>query len=353
MSTCLKHMYEFSNMTFLEQIEAHKILENYDLCVTNVDRVRSAFKVTSNNGCFCLKKIGNGEKRAIKSISIMEYLRAQGFDKVTRPFYTSSGEILVKRKSSTYYLTNWIDAYEIGFDDINHIFESTQLLAEFHNKAKGFQSKAIQIKSRLGKMPALVNDKVNFLIKIKEYLEQKTDKTDFDSLYYEFNDYYIHQAQYAANILKHSDYDMLCEKNKKELYICHDSFYYQNILKDESGNYFLIDLESCLYDLPLVDIGNFIRRIMTDKKSLWDFDLCRRMLLEYGNIRKMDEKEYKVILSMIAFPYKFYKIGKKKYLKKKKWKDERFNRKLERILQSRETQEKFIEKYIKYYDIKL
>ena len=346
-------MYESSNMTFLEQFEAHRILENYDLCVTNVDRVRSAFKVTTNNGCFCLKKIGNGEKRAIKSIKIMEYLKEQGFNKVTSPFYTLSGEILINRKSSTYYLTNWLDAYEICFDNIKHICESAQLLAQFHNKAKGFRSKEIQIKSRIGKMPSLLNDKINFLIKVKEHLEQKTVKTDFDNLYYGGIDYYIHQAQYAANILKHSDYDMLCEKNKKELYICHDSFYYQNILMDESGNYFLIDLESCLYDLPLVDVSKFIRRIMTDKKSLWDFDLCKSMLLEYGNIRKIDEKEYKIILSMIAFPYKFYKIGKKKYLKNKKWKDERFNSKLKRILQYKENQEKFIEKYIKYYDIKL
>ncbi len=353
MNLALKHIYESSNMVFLEQMEVNKILKNYDLNIIDVEKIRSIYMVAAEEGFYCLKKIGNGEKRAIKSISIMNHLKTQGFNKVTNPLYCSSGEVLVKRKSSSYYLADWIDAAEVDFDNIGDIMESVRLLAEFHNKAKGFQTKIIKLESNIGKLPKLYNEKTYFLNNIKESLDRKSDKNSFDILYHENMDYYIHQAQLAANILKNSDYDRLCEKNKNELYICHDSFYYQNILKDEQNNYYLIDLESCLYDLPLVDLGKFLRRIMANKKYLWDFDLCRSMLFEYRNVRKLDEKEYKIILSMLVFPYKFYKLGRKKYLKKKKWKNERFLRKLNRILEYKEQKERFIESYIEYYDIKL
>lgn len=338
-------------MTFIEQVEVNKILSNYDLHVIGAEKIRSVYKITTENGCYCLKKIGNGEKRAIKSISIMEYLKMHGFNNVANPFHSAGGEKIVKRKSSSYYLTDWIDALEVDFDNAEHIIKSAQLLAEFHNKAKGFQTKTVKIRSNIRKLPRLYSEKIAFLNRLKDNLDLKTDKNYFDNLYFTNIDYYLQQAQLAANIIKHSYYNELCDNCEKELYICHDSFYYQNILKNESDSYFLIDLESCLYDLPLVDLSKFIRRIMSSKKFLWDFDLCKKIIYEYGSIRKMDEKEYKVILASLVFPYKFYKLGKKKYLKKKKWKNDRFLRKLNKILKYKECKEKFLERYIKYYNI--
>ena len=116
-------------MVFLEQMEVNKILKNYDLNIIDVEKIRSIYMVAAEEGFYCLKKIGNGEKRAIKSISIMNHLKTQGFNKVTNPLYCSSGEVLVKRKSSSYYLADWIDAAEVDFDNIGDIMESVRLLA--------------------------------------------------------------------------------------------------------------------------------------------------------------------------------------------------------------------------------
>lgn len=347
----LRHVYKSSNITFPEQIEINKILRNYDLNIIGAEKIRSVYKIITQNGDYCLKKISNGEKRAIKSISIMEYLKIHGFNNVANPFYSITGEKIVKIKSSSYYITDWIDALEVDFDDPEHIIKSAQLLAEFHNKAKGFRTDTVKIRSNIGKLPHLYDGMTASLNRLKEKLDLKTDKDSFDNIYHSNIDYYINQAQYASSIIKHSGYNELCENCKREMYICHDSFYYQNILKDDSDNYFLIDLESCLYDLPLVDLGKFLRRIMSNKKSLWSFDLCKRIVYEYGCVRKMDEKEYKVLLAVLIFPYKFYKLGKKNYFKMKKWKKERFLKKLNKILEYRECKEKFIERYIKYYDI--
>ncbi|SHI93974.1 CotS family spore coat protein [Lutispora thermophila] len=349
MSKCLKYIYESSNITFFEQIELDKILREYDLNIIKVEKVRSVYKIDTFNGSYCLKKIGNGQKRAIKSINIMEYLRMNGFYKVTKPIYCISGDIVIQRKNSTYYLTNWINANEVDFNELEQVSDSICLLAEFHEKAKGFFSKNITIKNNIGKLPRLYNDYLKLLNKLKENLENRPDKSIFDSIYYENIDYFINQAEQALYILKKSDYNKLCDVRKKELYLCHDSFYYQNILKDDKSNYFIIDLESCLYDLPVVDIGKFMRRIMYRKNYLWNFDLFKMIISKYAAIKEINENEYKILLSMLMFPYKFYKLGKKKYIKKKKWKDERFLKKLNNVLVAEESKKLFIKNYMDYY----
>lgn len=350
---CLKHIYESSTITFPEQIEVEKILKEYDLNIINIEKIRSVYKIDTYNGSYCLKRIGNGEKRAIKSISIMEYLRMKGFLKVTKPIYCISGNMIIQRKDSTYYLTDWINADEVDFNKLEQVLDSVVLLAEFHEKAKGFYSKRVKIKNNMGKMLRIYNDKLNLLSRLKENLEDKSDKSVFDTIYFENIDYYINQAQSAIDILKKSNYSKLCEERKKELYLCHDSFYYQNILKDEKNNYYMIDLESCIYDLPIVDLGKFMRRIMYRKNYLWDFDVFKLIISKYADIREINENEYKILLAMMVFPYKFYKLGRKKYIKKKKWKDERFLRKLNNILIAKDSKEIFIKKYIDNYAIKI
>ena len=352
MASNLTHIYKDSNITFLEQLELDKIVKQYALDVFKIQKIRSVYKIHTANGCYCLKKIGNGEKRALKSIDIMEYLKLKGFNNVATPFPNISGDMVIKRKNSTYYLTNWINADEVNFNISEHIIDSVGLLAEFHNKAKGYFSKKIKIKNNFGKLPKIFNNKLSLLNSFKSYLKNKDNKNDFDNIYYNNIDYYIKQAQQALDILRNSSYSKLCEEYKKEMFLCHNSFYYQNILKSKNNEYYIIDLESCLYDLPVIDLGKFIRRIMWRKSFLWDFDMCKALISKYDSIRRINDKEYEVLLSMLIFPYKFYRLGRKKYQKNKKWKEERYNNKLNKILEFREAKEDFIEKFIDNYSIK-
>lgn len=351
MDYILKHAYSDSNMTFINQIKIRKILDMYNLNILNTEKVRSVYKVYSDAGLFCLKEISKDEKKAMKSVKIMETLKNQGFDKVANPYSCSTGSYIAKTKDSSYYLTDWIDALEVNFDDAKHILESAKLLAEFHKNAYGLKFKDIKIKSYIREWPNIFSNKINFLNDIKEKLSLNVNIEPFDEVYLSNIDYYLNEAQFALNTLKHSEYEDICKYYGKNRQLCHNSFYYQNILVDKNNEYYLIDLESCVYDIPLRDIGKFIIRIMDKKENLWDFNLCKDILTNYNSIRTIRKNEYKVLLSIIAFPYKFYKLGRKKYMKRKKWKNERFYRKLKRINEARKEKKEFINKFIEYYDI--
>ena len=349
----LKHVYSKSNIPFLPQLYIKKILDNYNIEVIDVQRIRSVYKIKSKDGVYCLKKVGSSEKKAIKSIRIMEYLMTKNFHKVAKPIYCITGEILVKADDSSYYLTNWIDAEEVDFENPNHVTDSVQLLAEFHEKAKGFNDNDIKMKSNLGKVIKMYNRKLQLMSKFKDQLAKIQNKSIFDITYQDNINYYIAQARQSIELLKNSEYLSLCEESKKEKHVCHNSFYYQNILKDNNNNYFIVDLESCLYDLPLIDLAKFLRRIMSRESFLWDFNYCNELITEYSRIRKINDKEYKVLLALLIFPYKFYRLGRKKYLKKKRWKEDRYIRKLNRVLESIVYKNTFIKDFKEYYDIKL
>lgn len=353
MSYILKHVYDDSNMTFMEQIKTEKILSMYNLNIINIEKVRSVYKIHSDNGTFCLKEISKDEKKAMKSIKLIECLKDKGFHNIASPYCSNTGSYIVKTKESSYYLTDWIDAREVDFNDTKHIFESTKLLAEFHNKAKGFNLNDIKIKNHIGKWHTVFMNKINFLNDIKEKLLLNPSIRDFDKIYCSNIDYYIKEAQFAMHILKHSEYENISKFYSKVGQVCHNSFYYQNILSDINNNYYLIDLESCVYDMPLRDIGKFIIRIMDKKENLWNFQLCKDILASYNSVRAIGESEYKILLSLIIFPYKFYKIGRKKYIKRKKWKEDRFYRKLKKVNETQEEKKEFICKFINYYNINI
>jgi len=54
------------------------------------------------------------------------------------------------------------------------------------------------------------------------------------------------------------------------------------------------------------------------------------------------------MLALIIFPHRFWKLGKKRYLKYKNWTEERYIGKLNKLIQYDKLQQKFLENYIEY-----
>lgn len=174
-------------------------------------------------------------------------------------------------------------------------------------------------------------------------------KTNFDKLYYNNIDTFSKNYDKALFMFSHSSYTALLKDVHEKKILCHNSFYYQNVLKDKNGKLHIIDLDSCMYDIHAYDIAKFIRRTLYKKCYAWDFNVCRIFLEEYNKTIKLSPDEYKIILAFLIVPQKFYKLGKKRYIKCKKWNEEKYIKKLNRALCYVEKQNKFIEDYEKFY----
>ncbi len=351
MQTGLENKFT-SNILQSERSMLSEVLRSYDLDIQEIDKVRSAYKVYTDKGIFCLKRVSHGYRKAKKSFYIMKHLKERGSENVVDYYFSKDGRAFIKRKDAAFYLTRWIEGRETSFSSIGEILRCSELLSNFHNHAKGFAApKHVKIRSHTNKWRKAFLKCRDELGKFKEYIDKIKLKAEFDYTYRSSIDYFQKEAEHAIRILDHSKYNELCSYYLNEGYVCHDSYYYQNILIDKEDRLFIIDLESCQYDIPMSDLGKFIRRILSKKKFRWDFDLCRRIIESYCKVRPMTKEEYEILLAMLVFPHKFWKLGRKRYVKNKKWNENKYRKKLRRLLREREFKREFIYCYINFYGL--
>jgi CotS family spore coat protein len=143
------------------------------------------------------------------------------------------------------------------------------------------------------------------LLKFKRMIYIKKIKTSFDIEYYDAIDKIINQMDKSIRLLESSNYLSISKSAKQQRTLCHDSFYYQNILVDNNEMMFIIDLDSTLYDITVYDLGKFIRRLLYKSKYSWDFEFAKTLIESYNEVNNLSPEEMEILLSFIIFPHKF------------------------------------------------
>lgn len=336
-----------------EYAQLNEILKDYNMVPDSISKKRSVYKVTVNKTSYCLKKLRHKSKKAVKGMLLVEYLKDRNFNNVVDYIKTKDNKAFIQNKQNIYYLTDWVEGRECNFDDFTELLNALNLMANFHTCSKGFSPDGLEIKSNIRNWPSIFKERRSDLIEFKKLITYKKIRTNFDDLYLKYIDEFLDIIETSILLLEKSHYMDISSKAKKERFLCHDSFYYQNILIDKHNKLHLIDLDSTLYDIWVYDLAKFIRRIMYKKNYAWDFDKANTMIQEYCKINPLSELEYEILLAFIIFPHKFWKLGKKKYYKRKKLDEYRHYKKLNKLIKYVNTQMEFMIKFIDYYNIKL
>lgn len=343
-----------SDISSSEIAVLENVLKNYDFHTMLTEKVRSAYKVYTDIGIFCLKRVSHGYRKAKKGFYISKHLKDNGFNNLADYYYTKDGNLFVRNRDAVFYLTYWIEGREANFRIVDDLLRCSELLADFHNQAKGFKkSKHVKVRSYYNEWNKHFEKCMKEMQSFKSEIDKLSIKAEFDYMYRSYVRYFSSEAELAISMLKESGYKKLSEYQKNELYICHDSFYYQNVLIDKDNKMLLIDMESCCYNLPMSDLGKFIRRVLSKGKYKWDFDLCRRIIESYNKIRPVSKEEYTVLLAMLVFPHKFWKLGRKRYIKNKMWNEEKYKKKLRKLTKYSEYKKEFIKCFISFYGLKI
>lgn len=324
-----------------------EILKEYALEPIKIEKVRSVYKVVTDGRIYCLKKIKlNSYKKSEKGALLSKYLISKGFYSVVRYVKTKDNSYFVKRNHSAYYVTDWIKGREIKADNFEELKRCATLLADFHNASVGFTIGNSKIDNNYLKWPSLLNVKKQELIEIKSMIDSKQIKTAFDSNYSSLIDEFVDSINVSLDLLEKSKYREIAIQANITKSVCHDSFYYQNILLKNNNKMYLIDLDSCIYDISINDLAKFIRRILFKKVYTWEFHIAEELIKAYTTKKPLSKEEYEILLALIIFPHKFWKLGIKKYKSKKKWPESKYLRKLKRIVKMNEKQNDFIVKYL-------
>lgn len=325
-----------------------EVCAKYGVNAQSIVKIRSVYKVKyDKNKSICLKRMKHGKKTVIRGNRLVEALNSNGFYNTEKYFRTLNGNLYIKYKKFIFYATEWIEGSECNFDDLEEACSCVKLLAEFHISTNKFGKKNFNIYNNLKNWPDIFKDDLRELEKFKNVINKKILKSEFDITYLKNVDKFLDRGLMAMNILSTSSYYKISKKASHNKTICHDSFYYQNIIK-KNGVYYLIDLDSIIIDLQINDLGKLIRRLMYKGAYKWDFEKAKKLIEAYTEINPLSKEELEVMLSLIIFPHKFWKLGKKRYCKHKNWSEKKYMHKLNKLIKYSDIQHVFVEKYFEY-----
>lgn len=323
------------------------VMAKYDLNVISTFKARSAYKVVTDNGNICLKRIRHGFIKASNGNWLVENLLNKNFYNVAQFFKTKTGELYVKYSKYTLYATKWIDGFECNLESLEEALNCVTLLADFHNAVSRLDTDSLKIENNLKNWPKIFYKNIVELENFKSIINKKKIKNEFDTLYLKYIDSFCERGTNALNILNNSNYYELSHIANVNKTLCHDSFYYQNIIKKDN-EYFLIDLDSIIIDLQVIDLGKFIRRLMYRSNYQWEFQKAKYLIEAYMKVKPLTFEEIEVMLALIIFPHKFWKLGKKRYVKQKNWNENKYMHKLEKTIKYNDLEQSFLKDYLDY-----
>lgn len=334
-----------------EYIMIVHVLEKYNMKPYKISKSRSAYKVVnSDNQAICLKRMKHGEVKVKNGYMLVNNLSQVNFHNTARYFKTVNDNFYVRYGKYILYVTEWLDGEECLLDNLDEAVNCSKLLADFHLSTRKIDTSCFRLRNNLKNLP---KEFYNNLINIEGFrnsIDNKRIKNEFDSLYLRYLDIFYSIGLTALNILNNSCYYLLSKDADMHNTICHDSFYYQNIIKVQNS-YFIIDLDSIVKDLQVIDLGKFVRRLMYKNSYQWNFDRAKYIIEAYSSVNTLSIQELEVMLAVIVFPHKFWKLGKKRYIKQKGWSEKKYLSKLHRIIKYTEQQRSFLDQYIKYFSI--
>lgn len=336
-------------LTYSEKRVVENVLAKYDFKVLNIYRVRSVYKIETSSGNVCLKRMKHGRKKVENGANLVEGLLKNNFTNIAKYYKTKEDKLLVERKKYIFYATEWINGEECHMSDLNEAYECVKLLADFHSAVRNIDRHSLRIKSNLKNWPEIFSKSLFDFERYKRIIENKKIKNQFDIEYLNYIDDFYARGMLSIQLLNKSQYYNLSRQAAKERTLCHDSYYYQNIIKKE-GTYYLIDLDSIIFDLQINDLGKLIRRLMFKKEYGWDFEKAKLLINAYNSVLRLSGNELEVMLALIIFPHKFWKLGNKRYTKHKNWSEEKYLHKLNKLVRYDEMEEAFLQNYLRFLD---
>jgi CotS family spore coat protein len=264
---------------------------------------------------------------------------------------TNEGREFLKYDGNFYYLSNWKDGRKGSYTNFNDIKNAALLLADFHLKSQGYYDKHISTGYKVYNWSSILEKYKKVFSSITEVINHKKIKSMFDILYIESIEFFQSQLELSIHLLNQSSYNRILQNAQLKCTLCICDFNMKNILVENNEEYYFTSFNKVKYNINVFDLSKFVRKIMYKKEYSWDFKYASDIIDNYCIINPLSKDEISILLSLIIFPKLFYKIGKKKYIKKKRYEEDKYLSRLYKITRNINKQKEFVEEFIKYYSI--
>lgn len=320
--------------------EYNNIFEQFEIKVKNGYKGRGAYILDTNKGLKLFKEIRMHREKIKFMYEIEEYLYKKGFTNIDRLTLSKEKNPFCEDDGTIYIMKNWVNGREVFFNDEEEIFDSVKNLAVLHKCGSNF-SRGSKYKNyvKLGTLPSKLNRHNVELVRIRNKIRKMGKWSEFDICFLSSFNYYYKKAVEALSLIELSDYANLVKEYNDKNVIIHGQYIHHNILVGNNKLY-TMNFEYCNIDLPVIDLYRLLRKVL--EKNDWNIRLGIKAIEKYIKINPLSNEELNILLYLIMYPEKFWKISNYYFNLNRAWKPKQSLIKLNKLINQKEKKERFI-----------
>lgn len=333
-------------MELYEKREVVYIINSFNIFSNSIEEIGDDYLILSDEENFILKKFKEKENKIQGLIKLNEDLVNAGFRHM--PIYVKNkvGNKYVMYNKKYYSIQSIANGESIKLRNLEQCSEGVKLLAHFHKVSKELNLSRYGLKNNTGKWINQLIKRRKSLMEFRELTGKRILKTPLDQKYYELTEFNIELIDIGLSILKECGYNSIIKVKRPNIII--DKFYSDILVKKDNLLYFT-NIDYVKIDFDFYDLGKFIRRIMFKREFLWNFDDAKKIIESYEEENSLTREEKMMMLAIIIYPSKFYRMGKSYYRKCYLNTGDNGLDDLNRIEENMNNISRFVEEYYKYY----
>lgn len=322
--------------------KAVNVLERYDLEVLRTWKVRGAILCEADKGLFILKEFSGSEEKLLLQDAFLTFLNRRGFLQAEELFRNKEGELLTKdAEGCGYIVKTYAEGRECSVGSDREALadgcSAMRTLAKLHRESSGFKRECVVSLGEKSPMQQEFEKHNRELKKVRRFLKEKGQKSDFEHFLQRHYDLFLEQALSVSERLQAE------EPETGNMLLCHGDFQHHNVLFCE-GKVRLINFEKCVWDDSSKDIYHFSRKML--EKSNWRPETGEALLGAYEKEYTLELPSVRQLYYRLSYPEKFWKIVNYYYNRGKAFIPDKNREKLEALLEQEERRNFFIQNVI-------
>ena len=320
------------------------LLENYDIEVLRTWKGRGALLCETNRGVLILKEYVGHKDKCVFQDAALCMIQNNGFTNIETIVKNKEDELLTTDIDGTsYILKTYFEGRECNVKDKAECILAMETLAKFHKA--GTMENTVLPPGKVYTIQEEFEKHNKELRRVRKFLKEKSQKTDFEIYLMQCYGYYLKLAQQTAE-----EYDLYSRelKDSQTPVICHGDYQYHNLLLAEN-QFHIINFEKCGKDSPVRDIYLFMRKLL--EKSDWSPTVGFDLLNAYEKENQLEKEDHIQLYYRLAYPEKFWKIANFYYNSGKAWIPGKNMEKLVKVHGQEEEKIEFLKNYKEKYGI--
>lgn len=320
---------------------AISLLDQYEIEVNRTWKGRGAILCESDQGLLIMKEYAGPVEKVKFQDYLLKHIMESGAVRVESILRTKEGEMIVYDQDRVAYIVKtYCEGRECNHRDSQECSQAVRTLANLH-KVSNLSGREMLQEQPVFHIEKEYEKHNRELKKVRRFLREKSQKTDFEIYLMKHYDYFLDIALQITEELQYYAYE---EDAYEFPIVCHGDYQYHNIIQTEAG-IVLINFEKCVRDYPVRDLYLFLRKLL--EKNNWSQTLGDMLLESYNRERSLTDRDYSQLYYRFAYPEKFWKIVNFYYNTGKAWIPDRNMEKIEKLFAQEREKQLFLESILK------